>query len=269
MGPYEIVVHRPSLGPAVLNVDVTLLQDGSGGQVRLVREARRRLGLFISQIAHELRRPLQHIMSFTSLLSEIEDLSEEEKKRFLCDIQDEASALARLFGDLVQLAHIDADRFSVRLEPVRIDELVANTVAKLRYRAQSRDLSLEFVGAPAPVWAITDPVRLEQVLANLLENCLKYVPARGSVSVRVEAKPEEVVVRVADSGPGMAPESLAHMFEQYYRGEQEMGNTPGMGLGLFTSQQIMHAMGGNILVESELGVGSTFSVSLPRLDQLD
>ena len=271
VGAYEVTLNQPS-GTVVLHVTVSELRGPFGGEARVIRdvtgerESRRRFDLFISQISHELRTPLQHITSFVNLLSEINDLSPGERAGFLSNIQDEAMCLARLVDDLAQLSRIEAARFSVRLERVGLDQFVANIVGKLHYRAENHGLTLAHGHAECPLPVRTDPIRLEQVLSNLLENAFKYVPAGGTVRVSVEPGAREAMIHISDDGPGIAPDLLPHVFEQFSRGEPDASRGTGMGLGLFISQQITRALGGEIGVQSQVGEGTTFTIRLPRLE---
>ncbi len=271
IGPYEMNIGLPSVARVTLAVTPSSLRDPARGEVRVVhdvtpeREAAKTLVLFVSQVSHELRTPLQHIMSFTNLISDIDDLPAKNRQVFLDHIQDETSYLARLVDDLVQLSRIETGRFSVYPEKTRIDELVANTVSKLSLRAQLRGLTLEMANPDRPIWASTDSVRLGQVLANLLENAFKFVAPGGRIRVSVKHSDGNVIVSVADTGPGIPPEALPHLFDRFYQGNEAQKKRKGMGLGLYISHEIMRALGGDISVESELGVGSVFSLRFPRL----
>lgn len=271
-GPYERMVETPSGGRVFLRIVRSPLQPPASGEVLVAhdvsaeREAAEMRALFISQVSHELRTPLQHILSFVGLLSEVDDLSPESRARFFSHIQDEVEHLARLVDDLGTLSRLEGGRFSVQAEPLRMDGLVADTVNKLASRAQLLGLSLSLSYAEEPLWVLADPLRLRQVLMNLIENAFKFVPSGGCVQVSVEGVGEEVLVSVADTGPGIPPEALPHVFECFYQVPSRGGQRgSGMGLGLYISREIIKALGGEIWVESELGQGSVFRFRLPRL----
>jgi signal transduction histidine kinase len=269
-GDYEVEVALPEGNVVTLHVTPSSLMSPAVGEVRVVhdvtleREAADARALFISQVSHELRTPLQHIMSFASILSDIDDLPLEESARFVSHIQDETDHMARLVSDLLELSRIETGHFSVYVEPVQLDALVADVASKLRPRARSHDLELILENLPEPLLVQSDSIRLEQVLGNLIENAIKFVPGGGTITVSATYHVSHVVLRVTDTGPGIAPDALPHIFESYYqaRARHPRRNT-GIGLGLFISHEIIAALGGAIWAESELGTGTTFSISLP------
>jgi signal transduction histidine kinase len=269
-GPAEKQLPLPSGARVSLKVVSSPLATPAAGEVIVVhdvtaeRQAAEARALFTSQVSHELRTPLQHIMGFIGLISDIDDLPRENRLRFFGHIQDEINNLSRLVDDLGELSRIETGRFSVRLEPVQLDELVADAVSKITPRAQILKLSLTLGALPENVLINTDPLRLRQVLCNLVENALKYVPAGGSIRVSLEATEREVEVSVADTGPGIAPELLARVFDRFYQVNADGRRTGGMGLGLYISREIISALGGSIWAESQVGVGSTFRFRLPR-----
>jgi len=270
VGPYEVEVDLPSGNAVGLRVIPAPLTHPADGEIRIIhdvtaeRAAGRALASFTSQVAHELRTPLQHIVSFADLMSELDDLTAESYQHFTQHIRGETNRLERLVDDLVQLSRIETGHFALQLERVRVDELVANTVNKLALRTQLKGLTLGFCNPHQAIWVMADPLRLEQVLANLLENALKFVPQGGRIDVSIKQSGRHVLVSVADTGPGIPPEDLPHLFDQFYQARKS-DHRIGMGLGLYISREIMRALGGNIWVESELSVGSVFSFRLPIL----
>lgn len=217
VGPYVVELDLPSGAKATLRVNPCPLHAPGTGQVRVIhdvspeRAEKEARALFISQIAHELRTPLQHIMGFAGLLGDCGDLPPENYRRFLEHIQEETKHLARLVDDLVELSRIETGRFSVEMERVRVDELVENCISKLARRARLRDLSLSLEDAQHPLWVLADPLRLEQVLTNLVENAFKFVPPGGSIRVSVGYADEDAIVTVTDTGPGI-PQRLCPTF---------------------------------------------------------
>jgi signal transduction histidine kinase len=272
LGPYEVTLLLPSGARQTLRVTPSPLERPQGGEVRVVRDvsmerkATETYALFISQVAHELRGPLQHIMGFTSLIRDIDDLPRESYGRFFGHIKDEADHLARLVDDLVELLRIEVGRFAVRPELARIDTLVANVMERVRPRIVLRGLSLTLQLPPEPMLAQVDPLRITQVINNLVENALKFAPAGGTIAVSVHPDGDHhVVVSVADTGPGIPSEAMDHLFQRFFQGHGDANrSTSGMGLGLYTCREIITAHGGEIWAESEYGAGSTFRFRLPR-----
>ena len=177
------------------------------------------------------------------------------------------SPIAWWNDDLVELSRIEMGRFTVRTQRVRLDALVSEVTDRLRPRAQFRGLNLTFEGPVSPVWAEIDALRITQVLNNLIENALKFVPSGGAIDVSVRPEGERhVLVSVADTGPGIPEPALARLFERFYQVHSEPHrSTQGMGLGLYTCREIIGAHGGEIWAESVYGAGSTFRLRLERV----
>jgi len=222
-------------------------------------------GLFLAQIAHELRAPIQHVMGFANIITDVDDLPEETLHRFLGHISDESRRMARLVDDLTELSRIELGRFSVERKPVRIDHLLAGLLDRLTSSARTRGVDLSLDVPTSPAWASTDLLRLEQVACNLIENALKFVPSGGRIDVSLHGTSDAWLIRVHDTGPGVPPEALEHVFDKYYQAPPREGAPRnGMGLGLYISQQIVETLGGSVAAESAPGAGTTFTVSLPR-----
>lgn len=269
--PYEKQVELPSGARVHLQITSSPLCPPAAGEVFAVhditaeRAAAEARAIFTSQVSHELRTPLQHILGFIGLINDIDDLPRESRLRFFGNIQDEVEYLSRLVDDLGTLSRIDTGRFAIHTEPVEIGSLVADSIAKIAPRAQLANLAITLVGPEQPIIVPGDSVRLRQVLGNLLENALKYVPSGDSVRVSVEGRENDVLVSVADTGPGIAPEMLSRVFDRFFQvGTSDGRRVGGMGLGLYISRQIINALGGEIWAESELGKGTTFRFWLPR-----
>ncbi|MFO7918163.1 MAG: GAF domain-containing sensor histidine kinase [Anaerolineae bacterium] len=274
VGPYEVELQRPEEEMCTLEITSSDLKSPAEGRVFLVRDVTRertaaeRRGLFISQVSHELRTPLQHILSFISLILDIEeeDREEGELDRFLTHIENETYILTRLVDDLLELSRIETGRFSVYMERVRVDQLVSDILNRFKLRAELSDISLVFDNAKSPTWALTDPLRLEQVIVNLVSNAYKFAPSNSCVHVELEHQGKDFILYVRDEGPGITPEEQSHLFEPFYRTRSQT-TRPGTGLGLYISQRIMETLGGEIEVKSNVGEGSCFCVRLPMLEE--
>lgn len=268
--PYEKQIELPSGIKVNLQITPSPLQPPAAGEVFAVhditaeRAAAEARAIFISQVSHELRTPLQHILGFIGLINDIDDLPRESRLRFFGNIQDEVEYLSRLVDDLGTLSRIDTGRFVIQTEPVEITSLIADSITKIAPQAQFANLAITLVGSEQPIVVLGDSVRLRQVLSNLLGNALKYVPSGGSVRVSVEGRGNDVLVSVADTGPGVAPEMLPRLFDRFFQvGTSDGRRVGGMGLGLYISRQIINALGGEIWAESEWGKGTTFRFRLP------
>jgi len=274
LGPYELGLELPSKTRATFRVTPSPLHAPALGEVRIVhdntpeRSLAEARALLTWNIAHELRGDLGRITVFAGLVNDFDDLRNEDYRPFLRQIEDEVKRLTRLVEDLEQLSRIETGRFSVRREPIRMDVFIYELVNKLIPSARLKGFLLQLNNASQPLWSSADPLRLEQVLSNLVENAFKYVPSGTQITVSVEHSDTDIVVHVADQGPGISAEDRPHVFDCFYqaRADARRRNT-GSGLGLYISHEIIQAHGGNIWVKSDLGMGSTFSFRLPRVSE--
>jgi signal transduction histidine kinase len=204
----------------------------------------------MADVAHELRTPL------SILQGRIEGLLDGVYPRneiHLAELLEETRHLSRLVEDLGTLAHAEAGALELRKEAVDLGDLIRDVAAAL-----PRPIVVE---VPAELPAIeVDPVRIRQVLLNLLANALRHTPAEGTVSVEVQAQPQRMLIRVRDTGSGIAPEDLPHIFERFQKGSDSRGS----GLGLPIARKLVLAHGGDIEIESVLGQGTEVTVALPR-----
>jgi len=270
LGPYVVTAAGADDRACTLEVLPSPLgEDGASAFVVLdvstERAAAESRSAFISQIAHELRAPIQHIMGFASIISDVSDLSEETLHRFLGHINDESRRLARLVDDLAELSRIEIGRFSINRQQVRVDQLLTELVARHTPSAASKDLTLSLEKPDEPVCEETDPARLEQVIGNLVENAVKFVPAGGRIDLSMDSCDDWLTIRVADTGPGIPSAAVARIFDRFYQVPPADGQSrKGMGLGLYISREIVRGLGGDISVETQAGRGCAFTVRLPR-----
>jgi signal transduction histidine kinase len=169
--------------------------------------------------------------------------------------------MERLIRDLLDVGSIEAGQLKVDRQPEDISVLLSQTLDDLQPLAVSRALRLRVQIPPVPLMVSCDRQRVFQVLSNLVGNALKFTPAGGSIAVSCERRDREVLLAVSDTGPGIAAEQAARIFERYY--QAGLSERPGVGLGLFISKAIVEAHGGRIWVDSKPGAGSSFSFTLP------
>ncbi|MGQ9734101.1 MAG: ATP-binding protein, partial [Candidatus Bipolaricaulia bacterium] len=222
-------------------------------------ELRRRM---IADISHELRTPL------TVIRGELEALRDgifSPTPEKLVELEEEAKLLDRLVEDLHELALAEAGELRLERGPTDLRKLIEQMSGRVRGRLAERGLELE-IELPAFLPKLElDSDRIEQVLHNLLSNAERYTPAGGKITLAVKDRPEEVVVSVTDTGKGISPEELPHIFERFYRGEQSRARRHGgAGLGLAIAKQLVEAHGGRIWAESEPGKGTKVSFTLPK-----
>lgn len=222
----------------------------------------------IMNVSHELRTPIATIQAhIDSLLLPAPDRpSEDEVERRLRVTASETRRLADLIEDLLMLARADSRELKVTTRRVDIDRLLTQVVQSMAQLAKhQRQVTLKKDDATTGLWAIADPDRLTQVLTNLVRNAINYTPAGGVVSLRVTDGGERVQIGVADTGIGIEPDELKHIFERFYRTDTSRArNSGGFGLGLSIARELVEAMGGTLTASSQPGLGSTFWITLTK-----
>jgi signal transduction histidine kinase len=214
----------------------------------------------VAVTSHEMRTPLAAIRGFVDTLRRRRrSMDDEQVDEFLEVIASQADRLARLVDDLLVLAGLEAGGILMTPEPVLLVPFLETVI---RDEAGGDRVRLS-VSAEAPATIVTDPLRLHQVVANLLANALKYSSPDRSVSLVVAAEGDDVVIDVADRGPGISPEDLPRIFEPYYRTAGGRAAADGSGLGLSITRRLAEALGGHLTVSSVVGEGSVFRVRLP------
>ena len=213
---------------------------------------------FVADASHELRAPLTTIAGNLEFVRKVESLSPEERREALDDALVEARRMGRLVGELLDLARADSGQKLVGA-PVALAPLLDRVRQELATRAEKVDLRWQ-TACDVTVWGDAD--QLKQLALTLLDNALKYTPAGGRVTVSLNREARQAVLRVADTGIGIEPADLPHVFERFYRADRARGRD-GTGLGLAIAKAIVGRHGGTIEVASTPGRGSTFSVRLP------
>jgi len=227
---------------------------------RLEAEERSRRQL-LADVAHELRHPLAVLQGRLELMQDGVVPLEPEA---LLPLQDGVIRLTRLVGDLRDLSLAEVGGLSLHLTPQRLGPLLSDLLSNLEPVAAPKEISLTAAVAPDLPPVAADPDRIRQVFVNLISNALQYTPAGGNVQVRAWCEQRELRVQIADSGPGIPPEDLPHIFDRFYRGDRSRSRaTGGSGLGLAIVRSLVELHGGRVAVESTPGQGSTFTVALP------
>ncbi|MDZ7289016.1 MAG: HAMP domain-containing histidine kinase, partial [candidate division KSB1 bacterium] len=188
-----------------------------------------------------------------------------ELRRIMASALEEISRAAKIVESLLFLAHVDSGKMEAKKERVALDLLAAEVFEDAQALAEGRPLHLALT-APEQVVVAGDASRLRRLLLNLVENAIKYTP-EGKVEISVRRSNTQAIIIVSDTGIGIAPEHLEHIFERFYRIDPDRSReTGGSGLGLSICAAIAHAHGGEIRVESTVGKGSTFEVKLPLVE---
>src|SRR6266566_7335662 len=247
-----------------------------------LEELYQQLQRFVADASHELRAPITSIRCNLDLLAKAPDLPAEDAQAALADARAEADRMGRLVSDLLTLARSDSIAQSGRIrvngyrkgdgkkKPIDLDSLLLEAFRQYQpveengnaeTRKQGPRLLLQHI---APVKVYADADQLKQVLVALMDNALKYTPYEGTVSLSLTTSENSAVVKVSDTGIGISPEDLPHIFERFYRADQTRSHDRGgSGLGLAIVQSIVQEHQGSIEVESTPGKGSTFILKLP------
>ncbi|MEO0107780.1 MAG: ATP-binding protein [candidate division WOR-3 bacterium] len=248
--------------------------------IRHEKELNRMKTEFVAMISHELRTPLAMIKEAISLLSEGREAVRLEGAplKFLSIAQDEINRLNRMVDNLLEISRMEAVAVRLRIGPVRLAELIDRVVGGLQVQLRQKNVRIEKQLPEALVTVHADEDRIYQVMANILDNAVKFSPQDSVVTVKVEnvapgaavltnqGLPDNVSyvqITVSDQGPGVAPEFTERIFQKFERAEQSPVGPKGIGLGLAIARSIVELHGGRIWVESELGKGSHFAFLLP------
>ena len=245
---------------------------------RELQDALQARTLFLSAMSHELRTPLNAIIGFTgTLLMKLPGPLNAGQEKQLRTVQTSGKHLLSLINDILDLGKIEAGALELSPKPVVCQEAMRETVETLRPLADAKGLALSVCAPADPVLALADRRALNQILLNLTANAIKFTE-RGSVSLRLERRPahdanaangadgmHEVAIAVTDTGIGIAPKDQQRLFAPFTQIQADItGAQPGTGLGLHLSQKLAGLLGGRIVLESERGAGSTFTLLLPE-----
>ncbi|HEY3705100.1 MAG TPA: ATP-binding protein [Terracidiphilus sp.] len=257
-----------SLSPGrVFEVNTAPLPSGGAlavlHDVTRIEAAERTRRDFIANVSHELRTPLTSIQGYVETLLDDPMPDPETSREFLHIIQRSARRMNRLTEDLLTLAGVESPDYKLYRQPIAASALVDDAVASMGGIVSDAGLQLQLDDAPADK-VMADPDAMNQVLGNLIENALKYGGTGGRLRVGARRLENEVEFWVQDFGPGIASEHLGRIFERFYRVDKARSReSGGTGLGLAIVQHIVHAHGGQVRAESELGSGAAFYFTLP------
>lgn len=217
----------------------------------------------ISELVHEIRTPLASISTVAYLLQR-EDLPGEQRQELVKTIQNETQRLHQMASDYLDIARLESGRIYFQAADFMIAELLDECINFITPYAQKQGIQIIKDFEEESLTVEADREKIKQVITNLLSNAVKYNRSEGSVTIQsVKTEDDSITVKVIDTGIGMSPEDINHLFERFFRSSTAMQTAEGTGLGLSICKQIIEAHGGSIQAVSEHGKGSTFSFTLP------
>jgi signal transduction histidine kinase len=233
---------------------------------RQLGELERLRAEFVSVASHELKTPINVIIGYLELLQEgIYGELTPKQKEILQTINKQAQTLTRLIKRLLDISRFEASGGKIEVRQIDLQRLLTTLESSFSVLAMQRDIAFSIEHGPdLPTKVYWDEDRINEVLGNLISNAFKFTPRGGKVALSVAAVDNKVVTTVNDTGAGISPEQLPHIFDKFFMADnQAQAATKGTGLGLAIAREIVEAHGGQIVVESEVGVGTTFVVTLP------
>lgn len=241
-----------SVGYSIVMHDITHLKDLD----RIKSE-------FVTTVSHDLRSPLTAILGYVELIERAGPLTGQQEE-FIGRVRLSVEQIADLVSDLLDLGRIESGLDTTK-ERTPMAVLTHYALDNFRNRITTKGLRLQTKLQEGLPFVYGDPIRLRQMVDNLLENAMKYTPSDGTIYVEAEAEDDQVILRIRDTGPGIPPQDQPFLFDKFFRASNTPEDAPGTGLGLSIVKSIVDQHGGRIWVDSELGQGATFTVVLPAL----
>jgi two-component system, chemotaxis family, CheB/CheR fusion protein len=228
-----------------------------------LEEANRRKDDFFAVLAHEMRTPLHATLTWIEVLRETDD--PKTKEQALASIERSMRLQVRMIDELLDVSKISAGKLFLELQESDLATVVRDALKMVLAEATGKEIEMELVVEPGSIPMYADPARLQQAVSNILSNAVKFTRKGGKVSVDVAAVGEQAEIRVMDTGEGISPDVLPHIFERYRQGDSSVNQREsGLGLGLTIAGHLVELHGGRIAAESAgKGLGATFRVRLP------
>ena len=256
-------------GIAGLRIDITnLVQTSEALQKALIKAEAVNVAktLFLANMSHELRTPLNAVIGFSEIISNqtLGPAGVPAYAEYAKDIHDSGEHLLELINNVLDASRVEVGKLDLKEETVEIGEIVQSAMQAVRVQAGKKSLALELHLPEEPVGLRADPLRLRQILINLLANAVKFTPEVGRVTLSFEASHSSAIFAVVDTGIGMSPDEIAVATEPFRQIENAMVKRhEGVGLGLSLAKHMTEMHGGKLEIESSKGVGTTVRVVLP------
>ncbi|MCB9008255.1 MAG: HAMP domain-containing protein [Ardenticatenaceae bacterium] len=220
---------------------------------------------FITSISHELRTPLTVIKAYTNLMqTKVNGHMDEHQKQFIHYINKGSAELEHHIDQLIKISEIEAGTISMNMKPVNMQSLVDGAITRWRDRFEQKEIALDTAVPESPLWVQADAEHLSRAIENLLSNALTYTPEGGHVELCLREQNGAMRLDLLDNGIGIAVADHPHLFNRFFRANNNVNFAArGVGLGLYITRTVVELHGGQVSVDSELGVGSTFSIELP------
>jgi len=239
----------PGVGLAVIMQDITHY-----------KELDRKKTEFLNSISHDIRSPLTSIYGFIGLIDRVGPINRQQAE-FIHHIQTSVQHITALINDLLDLNRAEAE-FDTRVGEVNMKQVLTQTIANLEYQISEKMQEVSLAIPNELPLILGNPLHLQRMVSNLIENAIKFTPPAGKIEVRCRADKQQLILEVSDNGPGIPPADQPHIFDKFYRGSNFSQVTNGTGLGLSIVKSIVDKHYGRIWVESTPN-GTTFTVILP------
>jgi signal transduction histidine kinase len=246
--------------------ELGILADNFNMMARELSELEQMRKDFVSNVSHEIQSPLTSIRGYSEMLKD-EAISTKERNAFLAIIQQETERLSRLSENLLKLASLESNHHPFHPESYRLDEQLRRLIAFLEPQWSKKQLKIDI--SLEKINIVADQDQLSQVWVNLLSNSIKFTSDHGSIQIQLTDDEQQIIVRITDTGIGISKEAKQHIFDRFYtedlaRNQLKSGN----GLGLSIAKKIVELHDGEITVDSEIGKSTTFTVILPKLEEI-
>jgi two-component system phosphate regulon sensor histidine kinase PhoR len=270
--PIEVPLDAPgaATGPRIFRAQATPASTEVGGAVLVLhdisdlRRVDRMRRDFVANVSHELRTPLTAVRGYVEALME-EPIEPDQRRKFLEVIDRHTGRMERLVRDLLRLARLDSQQETADVHPLDLAALLRSVSADLSERIERQRLRVDIDVEPSVAQIEADPTKMHDAFRNLIENAVNYSPEGGRIELKARFDGRQVVITVADEGPGLPESDLSRVFERFYRVDKSRSRDPGgTGLGLSIVRHLVELHGGRISAANRTQGGALFTISLPQ-----